>query len=81
MNNEIKVNIGSTYEVVENVGSRLKKGEIWYAWYYGELILLECKQDRMTFTNRELPYEPGILIRAIKAGKVRELPKSCADEA
>jgi hypothetical protein len=74
--NDITVNIGSKYEVLENVGKRLKKGEVWYAWYYGELILLEVKEDGKAFTDRSLPYEPGILIRAIKAGKVKEVAKN-----
>lgn len=70
----LKVNIGSSYKVVKSTLS-LEKGTLWFAWYYGELVLLELKQDGVNFSGRQKPYDPTTLKKAIEKGYVVEVKK------
>ena len=70
---DIKVELGMQYEVqapFQLCGERLRRGDVLYAWFYGELIMLPVQPDGTLNHDLEYPATPNNILRLIKAGKL-----------
>jgi hypothetical protein len=65
------VNVGCEYVVKKNFtinGSEIKEGKVLYAWFCGQLVMVETVNGRLTFN--EYPTSPNWIIRNIENGKL-----------